>query len=110
VIAASELNAIRPATSQRGCWHAATATYRADCGLTNRAMTSALPLVCGSRYRSLVRHWQRKKGLTVLLTTHNMAFGYEADRVITLEDGKVIKDEDLGKNPLMPGLVGQTVA
>ena len=34
-----------------------------------------------------------EKGLAILLTTHNAAFGYEADRVITLQDGKIVKEE-----------------
>ena len=34
-----------------------------------------------------------KKGLAILITTHNTAFGYEADRVITLEDGRIVKEE-----------------
>jgi len=34
-----------------------------------------------------------KKGLTVIVTTHNLALGYLADRVITLEDGRVLKEE-----------------
>lgn len=40
-------------------------------------------------FRSLVR----TEGLTVIITTHNLAFGYEADRVITLEDGKIAREE-----------------
>jgi ABC-type multidrug transport system ATPase subunit len=35
----------------------------------------------------------KEKGLAILITTHNMAFGYKADRIITLEDGKIIKEE-----------------
>lgn len=35
----------------------------------------------------------RQKGLAILITTHNQAFGYAADRVITLQDGKVLKEE-----------------
>jgi ABC-type lipoprotein export system ATPase subunit len=34
-----------------------------------------------------------QKGLAIIITTHNMAFGYEADRVMTLEDGKILKEE-----------------
>jgi putative ABC transport system ATP-binding protein len=34
-----------------------------------------------------------RQGLTVLITTHNLAFGYQADRVITLEDGRVVREE-----------------
>ena len=29
-----------------------------------------------------------------MLTTHNVTFGYEADRVITLEDGRIVKEEN----------------
>jgi ABC-type lipoprotein export system ATPase subunit len=36
------------------------------------------------------------KGLAIIITTHNNAFGYEADRVITLEDGKIVKEERPG--------------
>src|SRR5690242_10332477 len=45
---------------------------------------------------SIVRLFKRlaaDKGLAILLTTHNVVFGYEADRVITLEDGKIVKEE-----------------
>ena len=34
-----------------------------------------------------------KQGLAIIITTHNMAFGYEADRVVTLEDGRILKEE-----------------
>ena len=34
-----------------------------------------------------------ERGLTVLVTTHNLALGYEADRVVTLEDGRIVKEE-----------------
>jgi putative ABC transport system ATP-binding protein len=34
-----------------------------------------------------------QKGLAIIITTHNMAFGYEADRVVTLEDGRILKEE-----------------
>jgi len=33
------------------------------------------------------------QGLTVVLTTHNLALGYGADRVLTLEDGRVVREE-----------------
>lgn len=32
-------------------------------------------------------------GLAVIVTTHNAALGYESDRVITLEDGRIVKEE-----------------
>jgi putative ABC transport system ATP-binding protein len=34
-----------------------------------------------------------QQGLAIIITTHNMAFGYQADRVITLEDGRILKEE-----------------
>jgi hypothetical protein len=30
-----------------------------------------------------------------LRTTHNPVFGYEADRAITLEEGRIVKEENL---------------
>lgn len=46
--------------------------------------------------RSIIELFQRlaaEQGLAVLLTTHNPAFGYTADRVITLQDGRILKEE-----------------
>ena len=40
-------------------------------------------------FKRLVKEWE----VAILLTTHNIAFGYEADRVITLEDGRIVKEE-----------------
>jgi ABC-type lipoprotein export system ATPase subunit len=34
-----------------------------------------------------------KDGLAILITTHNVALGYRADRVLTMEDGRIIKEE-----------------
>lgn len=33
------------------------------------------------------------QGLAILITTHNTTFGYEANRVITLEDGRIVKED-----------------
>ena len=41
----------------------------------------------------LFRRLCAEQGLTVIITTHNLAFGYQADRVITLEDGRILKEE-----------------
>jgi len=38
-----------------------------------------------------------KQGLAVIVTTHNTALGYESDRVVTLEDGRIVKEERGGK-------------
>ena len=49
---------------------------------------------------SIIKLFQRlaeENGLAILLTTHNPAHGYEADRAITLEDGRIVQEEDLRK-------------
>jgi putative ABC transport system ATP-binding protein len=45
--------------------------------------------------RSIIELFQRLagEGLAILLTTHNPVFGHEADRVITLRDGRIVKEE-----------------
>jgi ABC-type lipoprotein export system ATPase subunit len=40
-------------------------------------------------FRSLVR----EQGIALLVTTHNLSFGYLADRIVTLRDGKVAAEE-----------------
>ena len=40
-------------------------------------------------FRALVRD----HGISVIATSHNLALGYRADRVITLTDGKIIREE-----------------
>ncbi len=40
-------------------------------------------------FRSLVA----LRGLTLVVTTHNLALGYLADRVLILQDGKILKEE-----------------
>ncbi len=46
---------------------------------------------------SLFRNLNREEGLTIVVATHNVKLGYSADRVIHLNDGKIEKDERLGK-------------
>jgi putative ABC transport system ATP-binding protein len=40
-------------------------------------------------FRSLVRN----QGVSVVVTSHNLALGYRADRIITLADGKIVREE-----------------
>jgi len=40
-------------------------------------------------FRSLVA----SRSLTLIVTTHNLALGYLSDRVLTLRDGKIVKEE-----------------
>ncbi len=40
-------------------------------------------------FRSLVG----SRGLTLIVTTHNLTLGYLSDRVLTLQDGRILKEE-----------------
>jgi putative ABC transport system ATP-binding protein len=55
--------------------------------------TGNLDKLTGESIISVFKGLAADKGLAVLITTHNTAFGYEADRVITLEDGRIVKEE-----------------
>lgn len=55
--------------------------------------TGNLDRTTGESIFVLFRHLVRTEGLTIIITTHNLVFGYEADRVITLEDGKIVREE-----------------
>lgn len=55
--------------------------------------TGNLDKTTGESIFALFRRLAAEKGLTIVITTHNTTFGYEADRVITLEDGKIVKEE-----------------
>lgn len=55
--------------------------------------TGNLDKAAGHAIFELFKTLAREKGLAILITTHNTTFGYESDRVITLEDGKIVKEE-----------------
>jgi len=55
--------------------------------------TGNLDTVTGQSIIALFQRLADEQGLAVLLTTHNPVFGYEADRVITLQDGRIVKEE-----------------
>ena len=59
--------------------------------------TGNLDKATGESIITLFKHLAADKGLAILITTHNAVFGYETDRAITLEDGRIIKEEDLRK-------------
>lgn len=63
--------------------------------------TGNLDSAAGGAIIELFKALAKERGLAILLTTHNAAFGYEADRVITLRDGRVSKEES-------PSLVSQS--
>ncbi|HNV72650.1 MAG TPA: ATP-binding cassette domain-containing protein, partial [Candidatus Ozemobacteraceae bacterium] len=55
--------------------------------------TGNLDRVNGEAVFNLFRRLVREQGKTVIITTHNLALGYLADRVITLEDGRILREE-----------------
>ena len=55
--------------------------------------TGNLDKANGEAIFQLFRRLCAEQGLTVLITTHNLALGGRADRVITLEDGRILKEE-----------------
>lgn len=54
--------------------------------------TGNLDKATGESIIALFKRLATEEGLAVLLTTHNAAFGAEADRAITLEDGRIVKE------------------
>lgn len=55
--------------------------------------TGNLDRVNGEAVFDLFRRLARERQMTVVITTHNLALGYRADRVITLEDGRILREE-----------------
>lgn len=55
--------------------------------------TGNLDKATGEAIFGLLRDLVKAQGLTVVITTHNLALAYQADRIITLEDGKILKEE-----------------
>lgn len=68
--------------------------------------TGNLDRATGESIIKLFKHLAADKGLAILITTHNAVFGYETDRAITLEDGRIVKEEDLRKGASLTGLAG----
>jgi putative ABC transport system ATP-binding protein len=56
--------------------------------------TGNLDRTTGESIITLFKRLAAEEGIAILLTTHNTVFGYEADRIITLEDGRIVKEED----------------
>ena len=55
--------------------------------------TGNLDKATGESIIALFKQLAAEEGLAILLTTHNTAFGSAADRAITLEDGRIVKEE-----------------
>jgi putative ABC transport system ATP-binding protein len=54
--------------------------------------TGNLDKATGESIVALFRQLADEKGIAILLTTHNLALTAEADRVITLEDGRIVSE------------------
>ena len=57
----------------------------------------------------------RDHSISVVVTSHNLALGYKADRIITLTDGKIVREEKgpMNTDPATPrdfGTVGRSAA
>jgi putative ABC transport system ATP-binding protein len=67
--------------------------------------TGNLDKKTGESIIALFKRLAAEKGLAILLTTHNTAFAAEADRVITLEDGRIVSEEIMRARPSPEELV-----
>jgi putative ABC transport system ATP-binding protein len=61
--------------------------------------TGNLDKATGEAIITLLKRLAAEQNLAILLTTHNTAFAYEADRAITLEDGRIVKEERRSAEP-----------
>ncbi len=68
--------------------------------------TGNLDKASGESIVALFKRLAVEEGLAILLTTHNTAFGAEADRAITLEDGRIVKEEQLRRPPVATSAPG----
>lgn len=63
--------------------------------------TGALDSQSGREVMAILRQLN-DEGHTVILVTHDPAIAQSADRVITILDGQIIKDEKLSSRPIVP--------
>lgn len=64
--------------------------------------TGNLDKATGEAIFALLRALVKDQNLTVIITTHNLALAYQADRIISLEDGRIVKEEK-GTTGIEPG-------
>lgn len=64
--------------------------------------TGNLDKATGEAIFALLRALIKDQNLTVIITTHNLALAYQADRIISLEDGRIVKEEK-GTTGIEPG-------
>lgn len=58
--------------------------------------TGNLDKATGEAIFTLLRNLVQVHGLTVIITTHNLVLAYQADRIISLEDVKIVREEKGG--------------
>lgn len=66
--------------------------------------TGALDYLTGKNILSLLHSTCRRRGMTVVVITHNQAITQMADRVISVKNGRVV-DMSVNKEPLAPELI-----
>ena len=67
--------------------------------------TGNLDKATGESIIALFKRLATENGLAILLTTHNAVFGHEADRVITLEDGRIVKEENFAEERVAEAVI-----
>ncbi len=72
--------------------------------------TGNLDKATGEAIFRLLQNLVRNQNLTVIITTHNLALAYQADRIITLEDGRIVKEERGGSDRKGPALLTQVTS
>ena len=55
--------------------------------------TGNLDMATGEAIFALFRKLANERGLSVLITTHNLSLGAEADRAITMRDGRIVRED-----------------
>ncbi len=58
--------------------------------------TGNLDKKSGSEVLSLLKYVSRQFGITLILVTHDLHVAQQAERILTLEDGKIVKDTENG--------------
>lgn len=58
--------------------------------------TGALDSVTGHKIMDIFHKLNKEKGKTIILITHSMELARETDRIITISDGKIISDSEVG--------------
>lgn len=59
--------------------------------------TGALDSKTGIEVLEFIKQLNREDGTTIVLITHDNSIAYQADRVVKLQDGKIISDEVVAK-------------